>query len=191
MSDAIKSAAARIKEDALNLAERARNEAAGAFKSTQKEREELIAKASETAKMAGDVIVENARIATDLAKRNADAAVSMIGDNARTLTNEMGPIRERAEELAHNAAERLSIAARELSEKVSENSRLAARQAQAHPILALGLAAGGIALLAAAIALSRRNRQAAAEPADENSDYVDPSAAAAAPAARTKPYAVN
>ena len=59
MSDAIKTAAARIKEDALNLAERARSEAASAFASVNDNRDELRARATETAKLAGEVIAEN------------------------------------------------------------------------------------------------------------------------------------
>ena len=69
MSDAIKTAAARIKEDALNLAERARTEASSAFASVNNNRDDLRAKATETAKLAGEVIAENARIASDLARR--------------------------------------------------------------------------------------------------------------------------
>lgn len=173
MSDAIKTAAERIKADALNLAERARSEAASAFASVNENRDELRAKASETAKLAGEVIAENARIASDLAKRNASAAATMISDNAKSLSSEIGPLRDKAEELAHEASERISVAARELSGKVSENSRYAAQQAKAHPALTLGLAAGGIALIAAAIALSRRGKKQAPEAGDENSDYVD------------------
>lgn len=174
MSDAIKTAAARIKEDALNLAERARTEAVSAFASINENREELRAKATETAKLAGEVLSENARIASDLARRNANAAATIISDNAKALGTEIGPLREKAEEFAHDASERLSIAARELSEKVSLNSKYAADQARAHPALALGLAAGGIALIAAAFALTRKSSSNTAPQADENSDYVDP-----------------
>ena len=174
MSDAIKTAAARIKEDALHLAERARTEAASAFASVNENRDELRTKATETAKLAGEVISENARIASDLARRNATAAATILSDNAKALTTEIGPLRDKAEEFAHDASERLSIAARELSEKVSQNSKYAADQARAHPALALGLAAGGIALIAAAIALSRKNTAQTAPQPNENSDYVDP-----------------
>lgn len=173
MSDAIRNAADRIKADALNLAERARSEASSAFASVNDNRDELRAKASETARLAGEVIAENARIASDLVKRNASAAAAIISDNAKSLTTEMGPLRDKADDLAHDASERLSVVARELSGKVSENSRYAAQQAKAHPALALGLAAGGIALIAAAIALARRGKNTAATAADENSDYVD------------------
>lgn len=191
MSDAIKTAAARIKEDALNLAERARAEATSAFASVNENRDELRAKATETARMAGDVIAENARIASDLARRNANAAATIISDNAKSLTNEIGPLRDKAEELAHDATERLSVAARELSEKVSQNSRYAAEQARAHPALAFGLAAGGIALIAAAIALGRRNKNAAVNAADENSDYVDQNVVPSTASAAGAPYKVR
>ncbi|OHC94634.1 MAG: hypothetical protein A2792_12805 [Sphingomonadales bacterium RIFCSPHIGHO2_01_FULL_65_20] len=191
MSDAIKTAAERIKTDALNLAERARSEAASAFASVNQNRDELRAKATETARLAGEVIAENARIASDLAKRNASAAAAIISDNAKSLTTEMGPLRDKADELAQNASERLSVVARELSEKVSENSRYAARQAKAHPALTLGLAAGGIALIAAAIALSRRGKQAAATAADENSDYVDQNVVPSTTSAAGAPYNVH
>jgi ElaB/YqjD/DUF883 family membrane-anchored ribosome-binding protein len=174
MSDAIKTAAARIKEDALNLAERARSEASSAFASVDGHRDELRTKAAETAKLAGEVIAENARIASDLARRNASAAATILSDNVKTLSTEMGPLREKAEEFAHDASERLTVAARELSDKVSQNSKYAAEQARAHPALAIGLAAGGIALIAAAIALSRRGKAAPAPQPNENSDYVDP-----------------
>lgn len=188
MSDAIKTAAARIKEDALNLAERARTEAASAFASVNDNRDELRTKATETAKLAGEVLSENARIASDLARRNANAAASMLSDNAKALSTEMGPLREKAEEFAHDASERLSIAARELSEKVSQNSKYAAEQARAHPALALGLAAGGIALIAAAIALSRKSTANTAPSVDENSDYVDPTAVPSTTGAAGEPY---
>lgn len=191
MSDAIKHAAARIKEDALNLAERARAEATSAFASVNENRDELRAKATETARLASEVIAENAKIATDLARRNASAAATIISDNAKSLSNEMGPLREKAEEFAHDATERLSVAARELSVKVSENSRYAARQARAHPGLALGLAAGGIALIAAAIALSRRNQNAPVNTADENSDYVDQNVVPSTASAAGAPYKVH
>ncbi|MFN3818189.1 hypothetical protein [Blastomonas sp.] len=174
MSDAIKTAAARIKEDALNLAERARAEAASAFGSVNEHRDELRVKATETAKLAGEVLSENARIASDLARRNANAAASMLSENAKALGTEMGPLREKAEEFAHDASERLSIAARELSEKVSQNSKYAAEQARAHPAMAIGLAAGGVALIAFAIALSRKSDKTPT--VDENSDYVDQNA---------------
>lgn len=174
MSDAIKNAAARIKEDALNLAERARTEAQSAFASVNDHRDELRAKATETAKLAGEVIAENAKIASDLTRRNANAAAAMLSDNAKALTTEMGPLRDKAGEFAQDASERLSIAARELSEKVSQNSKYAADQARAHPAVAIGLAAGGIALIAAAIAISRRSTANTASELDENSDYVDP-----------------
>lgn len=176
MSDAIKTAAARIKEDALNLAERARTEAASAFASVNENRDELRAKATETAKLAGEVLSENARIASDLARRNANAAATILSDNAKALGTEMGPLRDKAEEFAHDASERLSIAARELSDKVSQNSKYAAEQARAHPALALGLAAGGVALIAFAIAMSRKSKPDAAPTVDENSDYVDQNA---------------
>lgn len=176
MSDAIKNAAARIKEDALNLAERARTEAQSAFASVNDHRDELRAKATETAKLAGEVIAENAKIASDLTRRNANAAAAMLSDNAKALTTEMGPLRDKAGEFAQDASERLSIAARELSEKVSQNSKYAADQARAHPAVAIGLAAGGIALIAAAIAISRRSTANTASELDENSDYVDPNA---------------
>ncbi len=191
MSDAIKTAAARIKEDALNLAERARAEATSAFASVNENRDELRAKATETARMAGEVIAENAKIASDLARRNASAAATIISDNAKSLSNEMGPLRDKAEELAHDASERLSVAARELSGKLGENSRYAAQQARAHPGLAFGLAAGGIALIAAAIALSRRTKTAAAHAADENSDYVDQNVVPSTATAAGAPYKVN
>lgn len=191
MSDAIKTAAERIKTDALNLAERARSEAASPFASVNQNRDELRAKATETARLAGEVIAENARIASDLAKRNASAAAAIISDNAKSLTTEMGPLRDKADELAQNASERLSVVARELSEKVSENSRYAAQQARAHPALTLGLAAGGIALIAAAIALSRRGKQAAATAADENSDYVDQNVVPSTTSAAGAPYNVH
>lgn len=191
MSDAIKTAAERIKTDALNLAERARSEAASAFASVNENRDELRAKATETARLAGEVIAENARIASDLAKRNASAAAAIISDNAKSLTSEIGPLRGKAEELAQDASERLSVVARELSEKVSENSRYAAQQARAHPALALGLAAGGIALIAAAIALSRRGKQPAATAADENSDYVDQTVVPSTTGAAGESYKVH
>lgn len=192
MSDAIKTAAERIKTDALNLAERARSEAASAFASVNENRDELRAKATETARLAGEVIAENARIASDLAKRNASAAAAIITDNAKSLTSEIGPLRDKAEELAQDASERLSVAARELSEKVSENSRYAAQQARAHPALALGLAAGGIALIAAAIALSRRGKKAPVSTAgDENSDYVDQNVVPSTTGAAGAPYNVH
>lgn len=189
MSDAIKTAAARIKEDALNLAERARTEAASAFASVDGHRDELRAKASETAKLAGEVIAENARIASDLARRNASAAATMLSDNVKTLGAEIGPLREKAEELAHDASERIAVAARDVSGKVSQNSKYAADQARAHPAIALGLAASGIALIAAAIALGLRNKApAAAASADENSDYVDPAAVPSTTGAAGSPY---
>jgi hypothetical protein len=190
MSDAIKTAAERIKADALNLAERARSEAASAFATVNDNRDELRAKATETARLAGEVIAENARIASDLAKRNASAAAALISDNAKSLSTEMGPLRDKAEELANGASERLSVVARELSEKVSENSRYAAQQAKAHPALTLGLAAGGIALIAAAIALSRRGKSVPADGANENSDYVDQNVVPAADGT-TAPYNVH
>lgn len=168
MSDAIKIAAARIKEDALNLAERARREAASAFASVNENRDELRAKATETAKLAGEVIAENARIATDLARRNASAAATMISDNARTLSDEMGPLREQAELFAQDASERLSNAARELSDKVSQNSKYASEQARAHPGIVVGLAAGGLAMLVTAFALLRKPK--AEEPAPVPAD---------------------
>lgn len=175
MSDAIKTAAARIKEDALNLAERARTEAQSAFASVNDHRDELRAKATETAKLAGEVIAENAKIASDLTRRNANAAAAILSDNAKALTTEIGPLRDKAGEFAQDASERLSIAARELSDKVAQNSKYAADQARAHPAVAIGLAAGGIALIAAAIAISRsRNTADTAPQPDENSDYVDP-----------------
>lgn len=188
MSDAIKTAAARIKEDALTLAERARTEASSAFASVNQNRDELRAKATETAKLAGDVIAENAKIASDLARRNANAAATILSDNAKALSSEMGPLRERAEVLAQDASERLSIAARELSEKVSQNSKYAADQARAHPALALGLAAGGIALIAAAMALTRKKPTADAGRTDENSDYVDPTVVPSTTGAAGKAY---
>ncbi len=188
MSDAIKTAAARIKEDALHLAERARTEAASAFASVNENRDELLAKATETAKLAGEVISENARIASDLARRNATAAATMISDNAKALGTEMGPLRDKAEEFAHDASERLSVAARELSEKVNQNGKYAADQARAHPALALGLAAGGIALIAAAIALTRKPKTDTAQPANENSDYVDATAVPSTTGAAGEPY---
>lgn len=188
MSDAIKTAAARIKEDALNLAERARAEAASAFATVNENRDELRAKATETAKLAGEVISENARIASDLARRNAGAAATLISDNAKALSTEIGPLRDKAEEFAHEASERLSVAARELSEKVSQNSKYAASQARAHPALALGLAAGGIALIAAAIALTRKSGTNTPPPAGENSDYVDPTVVPSTTGAAAKPY---
>lgn len=191
MSDAIKIAAARIKEDALNLAERARAEATSAFASVNENRDELRAKATETARLAGEVIAENAKIASDIARRNATAAGAIISDNVKSLSTEMGPLRDKAEEFAHDASDRLSVAARELSEKLSENSRYAAQQARAHPGLAIGLAAGGIALIAAAIALSRRNKTAAAHAADENSDYVDQNVVPSTATAAGSPYKVN
>ncbi|MDM7958035.1 hypothetical protein [Blastomonas sp.] len=187
MSDAIKTAAARIKEDALNLAERARTEAQSAFASVNDHREELRVKATETAKLAGDVIAENAKIASDLTRRNANAAATILSDNAKALTNEIGPLRDKAGELAQDASERLSIAARELSEKVSQNSKYAADQARAHPAIAIGLAAGGIALIAAAIAISRRNTADTAPQLDENSDYVDPNVVPSTTGAAAKP----
>lgn len=156
MSDAIKTAAARIKEDALNLAERARTEASSAFASVNNNREDLRAKATETAKLAGEVIAENARIASDLARKNATAAASIISDNAKSLTDEIGPLKDKAEQLAHDASERLSAAARELSDTISRNSKYAADQARAHPAIAFGLVAGGVALIAAAYALTRK-----------------------------------
>ncbi len=137
------------------------------------------------------MIAENARIASDLAKRNASAAAAIITDNAKSLTTEMGPLRDKAEELAQDASERLSVVARELSQKVSENSRYAAQQARAHPALTLGLAAGGIALIAAAIALSRRGNRAAAGPVDENSDYVDQNVVPSTTGAAGAPYNVH
>ncbi|MCO5794360.1 MAG: hypothetical protein HEQ21_16195 [Blastomonas sp.] len=188
MSDAIKTAAARIKEDALNLAERARTEAASAFASVNDHRDELRAKATETAKLAGEVISENARIASDLARRNANAAAHIISDNAKALTTEMGPLRDKAGELAQDASERLTVAARELSAKVSQNSKYAADQARAHPAVAIGLAAGGIALIAAAIALTRKSKVDPAPQADENSDYVDPSVVPSTTSAAGAPY---
>ncbi len=188
MSDAIKTAAARIKEDALNLAERARTEAASAFASVNENRDELRAKATETAKLAGEVLSENARIASDLARRNANAAATILSDNAKALGTEMGPLRDKAEEFAHDASERLSIAARELSDKVSQNSKYAAEQARAHPALALGLAAGGVALIAFAIAMSRKSKPDTAPTVDENSDYVDQNAVPPATGAGTGKY---
>lgn len=156
MSDAIKTAAARIKEDALNLAERARHEAASAFATVNDNRDDLRAKATETAKLAGEVIAENARIATDLARKNASAAATIISDNAKSLSDDIGPLKEKAEQFAHDASERLSVAARELSDMVAENSKYATQQARAHPAVAIGLVAGGIALIAAAVALTRK-----------------------------------
>ncbi len=191
MSDAIKTAAARIKEDALNLAERARAEATSAFASVNEHRDELRAKATETAHLASEVIAENAKIASDLARRNASAAATIISDNAKSLSNEIGPLRDKAEEFAHDATERLSVAARELSDKLSENSRYAAQQARAHPGMAIGLAAGGIALIAAAIALSRRGKTAPVNTDDENSDYVDQNVVPSTASAAGAPYKVH
>lgn len=191
MSDAIKTAAARIKEDALKLADRARGEATSAFGAVDGHREELRVKATETAKLAGEVIAENARIASDLARRNAGAAATMLSENVKALGTEMGPLRDKAEELAHDASERLSIAARELSDKVTQNSKYAADQARAHPALSLGLAAGGIALIAAAIALSRRSKPAPAPQTDENSDYVDPTVVPSTTGAAGKSFKVH
>lgn len=173
MNDAIKTAAVRIKDDALNLAERARAEASSAFASVHDNRDDLLAKATETARLAGEVISENARIASDLARRNASAAASIIGDHAKALNTDLGPYRDKAEEFAHDASERLSAAARDLSEKVSQNSKYAAEQARAHPALALGLAAGGIALIAAAVMLTRKSADTDRADPGENSDYVD------------------
>lgn len=188
MSDAIKSAAARIKEDALNLAERARTEATSAFASVNENRDELRAKAADTARLAGEVIAENARIASGLARRNASAAATILSDNAKALSGEMGPLRDIAEDLVHDATERLSVAARELSDKVSHNSKVAADQARAHPAVALGLAVGGIALIAAAIALSRKPKADTTRFADENSDYVDPAVVPSTIGAAGDPY---
>ena len=49
----------------------------------------------------------------------------------------------------------------------------------------------GIALIAAAIALSRRNKVSATHAADENSDYVDQNVVPSTATAAGSPYKVN
>ncbi|WP_373487382.1 hypothetical protein [Blastomonas sp.] len=162
MSDSIRTAAERIKEDALQLAERAREEAVTAFASVNDNRDELRAKAAETAKLAGTMISENARVASDLARKNASAAAHIVSENAKQISDELGPMRDRAEQALRDGAERLGKSAHQVSDRISANGKYAADQARAHPVLAAGLAVGGIAMLVAAASLMRRRKPAPA-----------------------------